>query len=204
MLIYGLFCSEKTSRLLSSPSRGSYIPICTCVLSRSINPANRAVLPSPQLSAVCTARYGFQGFAEVEAACLRGRAKGTSRSQGTLLQALHPGELWFSPGSQPPAHHPLVEGSGPSAITALHQCPGTSWEWVHQRREVQTSRACWQEGLCPWTLCHQQMHFVLREGLSIHLWDHGALGGCEPGAEPEPGALIGQAFLLPAGVWTKT
>lgn len=48
------------------------------------------------------------------------------------------------------------------------------------------------------------MRFVLGEGLSIHLWDHGALGGCEPGAEPEPSALMGQAFLSPAGVWTKT
>jgi len=39
---------------------------------------------------------------------------------------------------------------------------------------------------------------VPREGLSVHPRDHTALGGCEPGA------LVGQAFPSPGGVWTKT
>lgn len=45
---------------------------------------------------------------------------------------------------------------------------------------------------------------MLGEGSSVHLWHHTALGGCEPGVEPEPSAFIGQAFLSPAEVWTKT
>lgn len=125
MLNYGLFCSEKTSRLLSSPSRGSYIPICTCVLSRSINPANPAVLPSPQLSAVCTARYRFQGFAEVEATCLRGRAKPcTLESSDSHWGLSHlPTALWLRDRDHPQSPHhtsaPAPPGNGSTSAGRL-------------------------------------------------------------------------------------
>lgn len=119
-----------------------------------------------------------------------------------LLQALHTGDvraLVVHPGLSCLPTVAWLWGQGhrqspPVATPAPRDLPGTA----------QTSPARWQEGLRPRTLQRQQTRFVLGEGLSVPLGDPTALGGCEPGAEPEPGTFVRQAFLLPAGIWTKT
>lgn len=174
---------------------------------------------SPQLLAACTARHRFQGFAEAEAAC-----SCVEERRGQAGAKRHCKEGAQAPPAASPAHWKSASSGFHPGLSCLptviwlwdrghlqspplgmpHQRPETSQERFHTRREAQTSRACWQEGLCPWTPQCQQTRPVLRQGLNILLWDHTALGVCEPGAEPEPGTLVGQAFLSPIGVWTKT